>query len=145
MASYLVEHQRSVMLMIDADSRNLPIFKPERLRRRFGKAHDDIVRFLDEPQKLNEFEELFDDEVWAEAANIIWPRVSGQWHAGDFKALRGNGKFSKEVHGLLQRESEAGPGDKPEMMYQLASSLIHPEQVPTKLREIFTELTRQAE
>jgi hypothetical protein len=145
LASYLVDHQRSVMLMIDADSRNLPIFKPNRLRSRFGQAHDDIVRFLGEPQKLNEFEELFDDEVWAEAANTIWPRTSGRWYAEDFKALRGNGKFSKAVQELLQQESEVGPGGKPEMMYQLASSLTRPEQIPAQLREIFAELRQQAE
>nr|PZN75347.1 MAG: hypothetical protein DIU57_18305 [Pseudomonadota bacterium] len=145
LASYLVEHQRSVMLMIDADSKNRAIFKPDRLQRRFGQAYGDIVKFIGEPQTLNEFEELFDDEVWAEAANTIWPRPSGQWHAKDFKALRGHGKFSSKVQDLLQRESETGPSGKPEMMYQLASSLTLPEQVPTQLREVFAELRQRAE
>lgn len=145
LADYLAKHDRSVMLMIDADSRRLPIFRKERLLKRFGQAHDDIVKFLGEPQQLNEFEELFGDEVWTEVANSIWPRTSGQWRAEDFKALRGNGKFSGNVQGLLQRESEMGPGGKPEMMYLLASSLTSPEQVPIQLREVFTELRQQAE
>jgi putative ATP-dependent endonuclease of OLD family len=145
MASYLIEHQRSVMLMIDADSKNLTIFKPDRLEKRFGRNYRDFVKFLGEPQAVNEFEELFDDEVWAQVANTIWPKPSGQWNAEEFKALRGDGKFSSKVQDLLQRGSNTGPRGKPEMMYQLASSLTSPEQVPMQLREAFAELRQLAE
>ncbi|MFD5660284.1 ATP-dependent nuclease [Streptomyces hirsutus] len=145
LARYLVEHRRSVMLMVDADSRIAPkgLFKDARLRQFFGSAFDDVVRFVGEPQSFNELEELFPDALWAEAANVIWPKAEA-WSPEDFAAKRPGKKFSKEVLDMLRQNSESGPSGKPDMMFGLVSTLTSPEQVPSQLREIFSELRKLA-
>ncbi|MFD0883003.1 ATP-dependent endonuclease [Streptosporangium algeriense] len=145
LARYLVEHGRSVVLAVDADSRNVSksIFKPERLRQTFGENVGHIVKMIGEPDGFNEFEELFDDDLWSLVANKVWPREN-PWMAEDFGALRGQGKFSTAVQRMLQEQSESGPGGKPEMMYQLALTLTDPSDVPAQLRKIFQELRQLA-
>ncbi|WP_460363743.1 AAA family ATPase [Actinocorallia lasiicapitis] len=148
LASYLHKHERSVTLMIDADSRNQAkgLFKEKRLAEFFGqKALAEIVKFVGEPDGFNELEEVFDDRVWVETANQIWPRTQGQWSTADFASLRGVGKkFSSEVVLLLREHSEQAPSGKPEMMYQMALRLTSSEDVPQQLREIFSELRSRA-
>lgn len=145
LARYLVQHGRSVILMVDADSRTLPksIFKPERLKATFGNEVDTLVHLLGEPDGVNEFEELFGDDLWARVANEIWQRDT-PWTPEEFGALRGQGKFSSQVQEMLQVQSESGPGGKPEMMYQLALELKAPSDIPLQLRQIFAELRRRA-
>ncbi|MGN9779783.1 ATP-dependent nuclease [Nonomuraea sp. ZG12] len=145
LARYLVQHGRSVVLMVDADSKNLPksIFKPERLRHTFGRDYDTVVQFLGEPDSADEFEEVFSDELWAEVANAIWGKDL-PWLAEDFRALRDQGKFSTEVLQMLQSQSKDGPNGKPDMMFQLASTLTEPTQVPAQLRRIFALLRQRA-
>ncbi|GAA2357103.1 MULTISPECIES: ATP-dependent nuclease [Streptomyces] len=145
LARYLVEHRRSVMLMVDADSRTAPkgLFKEARLRQFFGPAFDDVVRFVGEPDSFNELEELFPDAAWAEAANAIWPRAT-TWGSEDFAAKRPGKKFSKEVLNMLRQDSESAPSGKPDMMFGLVSTLTRPEQVPLQLREIFGRLRKLA-
>ena len=140
-AGYLAKHDRAVMLVVDADSRNLPksVFKTHRLTEFFGDRHDDVVNFLGEGDGFNELEELFDDNLWASVANRIWQRSTGSWTAGDFTAHRG-GKFSVGVQEMLQAQSPTGPGGKPDMMYELAEVLTRPEDVPAQLRAIFKDL-----
>ncbi|WP_435210733.1 ATP-dependent nuclease [Streptomyces sp. bgisy034] len=145
LAHYLVEHGRTVMLMVDADSRTLPkgLFKEARLQQFFGTAVDDVVRFVGEPDSFNELEELFRDELWAAAANEIWPKDE-PWTAADFAAQRPGKKFSKEVLNMLRSGSPNGPSGKPDMMFGLVSTLTSPDQVPAQLREIFGVLRKLA-
>ncbi|ALV33243.1 AAA family ATPase [Streptomyces sp. CdTB01] len=145
LAHYLVEHGRTVMLMVDADSRTLPkgLFKEARLQQFFGSAVDDVVRFVGEPDSFNELEELFTDDLWAAAANELWPRDE-PWTAADFAAQRPGKKFSKEVLNMLRNGSPNGPSGKPDMMFGLVSTLTSPDQVPAQLREIFGELRKLA-
>ncbi|MFF4799940.1 AAA family ATPase [Streptomyces sp. NPDC001351] len=145
LAHYLVEHGRTVMLMVDADSRTLPkgLFKEARLQQFFGSAVDDVVRFVGEPDSFNELEELFPDDLWAVAANDLWPKGE-PWTAADFAAQRPGKKFSKEVLNMLRNDSPNGPSGKPDMMFGLVSTLTSPEQVPAQLREIFGELRKLA-
>ncbi|RAY10673.1 hypothetical protein DPM19_34010 [Actinomadura craniellae] len=148
LASYLVKHGRSVMLMVDADSRTAAkgLFKVDRLIRFFGsrEAVNKMVKFVGEPQQFNELEELFSNELWAKIANEIWPK-SDPWLPSDFAELRNSRKFSTSVQLTLRDKSDVGPGGKPEMMYQLACALKRPEDVPTQLREVFAELRQAAE
>ncbi|WP_327048337.1 hypothetical protein OG320_10920 [Microbispora sp. NBC_01189] len=146
LARYLVEHGRSVMVAVDADSRTAGrgMFKEDRLRQTFGAKTSQIVKMIGEPEKFNEFEELFHDDLWASVANEIWPRNKSSWRAEDFKALRGEGKFSADVQRMLQEQSDQGPGGKPDMMFQLALALTEPSQVPDQLRDIFKELRLRA-
>ncbi|MFH8737992.1 ATP-dependent nuclease [Streptomyces sp. NPDC017964] len=152
LARYLAEHERSFMLVVDADSRTLPksIFKPAKLTQFFGPRVADYVKFIGEPdpslpggEKFNELEEAFTDEVWARVANKIWPRTEGLWAPQDFLQVRG-GKFSDAVKQMLREQSESGPGGKPDMMYQLASALDDPQDVPKQLRLVFSQLRKLA-
>jgi energy-coupling factor transporter ATP-binding protein EcfA2 len=149
LARYLVQHGRTIMLVVDADSRNVSkgIFKTPKLNQFFGPHTHRYVKFLGEPdqdapeqEKYNELEEIFDDAVWARVANRIWPRTEGTWQVDDFTDLRGQGKFSGAVQEMLQAHSPDGPGGKPEMMYELAMALDDPNDVPEQLRTVFTEL-----
>jgi hypothetical protein len=45
---------------------------------------------------------------------------------------------------MLQADSENGPGGKPEMMYELAMALGHPDDVPEQLRSVFKRLRKLA-
>ncbi|MGW7520417.1 ATP-dependent nuclease [Streptomyces sp. NPDC054796] len=153
LARYLAQHGRSLMLVVDADSRNVAksIFKPAKLTQFFGPAASDYVKFIGESEEAggemyNELEEIFPDTLWASTANKIWPRpvAQGPWAPADFAALRESGKFSARVQELLQAQSSDGPGGKPEMMYQLSMSLQDPDDVPEQLRQIFRELRQLA-
>jgi hypothetical protein len=149
LARYLAQHGRTIMLVVDADSRNVSkgIFKTPKLDQFFAPDPQRYVKFLGEPdpeaadqEKYNELEELFEDEVWARVANQIWARNEGSWQSADFTSLRGQGKFSGAVQQLLQEQSPTGPGGKPEMMYELAMALEDPNDVPEQLRNVFAEL-----
>ncbi|MEV7383297.1 ATP-dependent nuclease [Streptomyces lydicus] len=151
LARYLAQHGRTLMLVVDADSRNVrkSIFKPAKLTEFFGATAPEFVKFIGEPEpgqpgaeQFNELEEIFTDALWAKTANKIWPRPGPAWAPDDFTALRGTGKFSARVQELLQESSPAGPGGKPEMMYELAMALDDPSDVPEQLRMVFRELRR---
>lgn len=147
LARYLVLHRRSVMLMVDADSRNVKksLFSQDRLVRFLGGAEEvrRIVKFIGEPDACMELEELFSDDLWAAVANEVWPKDE-KWLPADFASLRGGRKFSEGVLGTLREHSDAAPSGKPQMMYQLACALKHPEDVPVQLREAFAELRERA-
>ncbi|MFI7142511.1 ATP-dependent nuclease [Streptomyces massasporeus] len=153
LARYLVKQGRTIMLVVDADSRNVSkgIFKTPKLTQFFGPNASRYVTFLGEPEdddpqeeKFNELEELFHDDVWARVANKIWAKTDAAWQPGDFAALRGQGKFSGAVQEMLQADSASGPGGKPEMMYELAMALDNRDDVPKQLRDIFKRLRELA-
>lgn len=153
LARYLVKQGRTIMLVVDADSRNVSkgIFKTPKLTQFFGPHARRYVTFLGEPEdddpqqeKFNELEELFHDDVWARVANKIWAKADGTWQPADFAALRGQGKFSGAVQEMLQADSASGPGGKPEMMYELAMALDDKNDVPEQLRGVFKRLRELA-
>ncbi|MET7759943.1 AAA family ATPase [Streptomyces sp. NPDC005389] len=151
LARYLVKQGRTIMLVVDADSRNVSkgIFKTPKLTQFFGTESRRYVTFLGEPddaqqEKFNELEELFGDDVWARIANKVWARSGASWQPADFTALRGQGKFSGAVQEMLQEQSESGPGGKPEMMYELSMALDDPDDVPEQLRRVFARLRELA-
>ncbi|MFD8347223.1 ATP-dependent endonuclease [[Kitasatospora] papulosa] len=151
LARYLVKQGRTIMLVVDADSRNVSkgIFKTPKLTQFFGTESRRYVTFLGEPddaqqEKYNELEELFEDEVWARIANKVWARAGTPWQPADFTALRGQGKFSGAVQEMLQEQSESGPGGKPDMMYELSMALDDPDDVPEQLRRVFQRLRELA-
>jgi energy-coupling factor transporter ATP-binding protein EcfA2 len=142
LAKYLVEHGRTVKVMIDADSRDNKIFQEISLLRNFGPRAREIVDFVGEDEGFREFEELFPDELWARVADERWPRGTS-WSPEDFGIHRGR-KFSGAVQQMLQTGSETGPTGKPAMMVGLALSLRGPDEVPRQLREAFDELEELA-
>jgi hypothetical protein len=76
LAGYLVKHHRTVMLMVDADSRANKHFKTEKLIKA-GLDLTQQVSYVGESDGYNELEELFSDLQWAAAANAHWPRPQG--------------------------------------------------------------------
>ncbi|MFD7913557.1 ATP-dependent endonuclease [Streptomyces sp. NPDC059752] len=145
LARYLVKHRRTVMLMVDADSRTNKLFKDERLRRA-GLDLEKHVSYVGEAEGYNELEELFSDDQWAHAANIHWPRPAPQtWQADDFTAHRAGKKFSAHILGMIQNQAEDNsPNGKPAMVYGLASTLTTAQDVPRQLRDIFAHLQQLA-
>ncbi|MFE5593330.1 ATP-dependent endonuclease [Streptomyces sp. NPDC056549] len=145
LASYLVKHQRTVMLMIDADSRTNKLFKDERLRRA-GLDLEKHVSYVGEADGFNELEELFTDEQWAAAANTHWPRPAPQnWQADDFTAHRASKKFSARILDMIQTQArDNSPNGKPAMVYGLVSTLTTAQDVPRQLRDIFADLQELA-
>ncbi|MFD9721168.1 ATP-dependent endonuclease [Streptomyces sp. NPDC059076] len=141
LARYLVKHQRTVMLMVDADSRTNKLFKDERLRR-FGLNPATHVSYVGEAEGYNELEELFSDKQWANAANTRWPRSAPlTWNTEDFAAHRDSKKFSARILDMIQNQAdEYSPKGKPAMVYGLVTTLSTPEDVPQQLRDIFAQL-----
>ncbi|MFF1475056.1 ATP-dependent nuclease [Streptomyces mirabilis] len=140
LAGYLVKHHRTVMLMVDADSRSNKHFKTEKLIRA-GLDLAKQVSYVGEADGLNELEELFTDGQWAAAANAHWPREPGNpWTADDFTAHRG-GKFSSLILAMIKQQAqENSPNGKTDMVYGLVTTLTTAEDVPHQLQEIFTEV-----
>jgi energy-coupling factor transporter ATP-binding protein EcfA2 len=152
LARYLVKQGRTVLLVVDADSRTLPksIFKDQKLREHFGPNVADYVKFIGETDdagsvNVPELEALFGDDLWASVANDAWPRNEGVWTPADFAALRSEKKFSAAVEEMLQTGSDVGPGGKPDMMYRFALALKDAEQVPEQLRQAFAQVRKLAE
>jgi hypothetical protein len=144
LARYLVKHKRSVKLVVDADSQNLPLFKVDKLKQVFGPEYPKIVKYVGAKKQVAELEELFESTVWAKVANKIWPKDVA-WEIEDFERLCGKGKFSSEVLQLLKTGSLQGPRNKPQMMSDLAGALDGPEDIPLELREAFDELRKLAD
>jgi putative ATP-dependent endonuclease of OLD family len=143
LAKYLVEHDRKVMLVVDADSRRIKMFQDTSLARTFGHGTRGVARFIGEDEGFPEFEALFPDELWARAANERWPRDT-PWSADDFH-MHHTGKFSSDVLQMLKQGSTTGPTTKPAMMVGLALSLRAREEVPQQLREVFEQAREVAE
>ncbi|MGW2787029.1 ATP-dependent nuclease [Streptomyces populi] len=140
LAGYLVKNRRTVMLMVDADSRTNKHFKTERLIRT-GLDLATQVSYVGEADGFNELEELFTDAQWAAAANTHWPRPAGsQWTTEHFTAHRG-GKFSGRVLTMIKEQAaQTSPDGKDDMLYALVSTLVRAEDVPAQLRSAFRSI-----
>jgi hypothetical protein len=140
LAGYLVKNRRTVMLMVDADSRTNKHFKTERLIRT-GLDLATQVTYVGEADGFNELEELFTDPQWAVAANTHWPRPDGkEWTAEDFTAHRGS-KFSGRVLAMIKEGAEqTSPDGKDDMLYSLVTTLTRAEDVPSQLRDAFRDI-----
>ncbi|MER6369466.1 AAA family ATPase [Streptomyces mirabilis] len=152
LARYLAKQGRTVLLVVDADSRSLPksIFKEPKLREHFGPNVADYVKFIGETDDAGsvdvpELEALFSDDLWASVANEVWPKNEGLWTSANFADLRSERKFSAAVEEMLQTGSDVGPGGKPDMMYRFALALKDPQQVPEQLRKVFAQVRKLAE
>ncbi|WP_308020022.1 hypothetical protein [Streptomyces sp. SP2-10] len=140
LAGYLVKNRRTVMLMVDADSRTNKHFKTERLIRA-GLDLATQVTYVGEADGFNELEELFTDAQWAAAANTHWPRpADSQWTPEHFAAHR-DGKFSGRVLAMIKEQAEqTSPDGKDDMLYALVTTLTTAEDVPFQLRSAFKHI-----
>jgi len=134
----LVDHLRGmgkpVYVLVDKDSKqNQPKIFNETALLNHG-VPDDHIAYLGDP---NELEELFSDQQWAVTANRFWPRKDGRdWVPEHVQRLRGNGKFSERLAGLIS----AGTGEdirKPRLAARLSETLNQRDEVPPDLIKAF--------
>jgi predicted ATP-dependent endonuclease of OLD family len=141
---FLIDRNRTVVFIVDADSASNASSKKQF---NVTKLHahgvqDDQIHFIGEPHEL---EELYSDDQWAETASAEWPRKDGRsWTGEDIAALRGSGKFSDKLKGLIWQNAHEGPSSKPEMNIKLVMRLRTAEEVPAQLREKFQVVARMA-
>ncbi|WIA97018.1 ATP-dependent endonuclease [Curtobacterium sp. MCBA15_004] len=145
-AKFLVRHNRNVMFVVDADSRTNAkhVFSDEKLKKE-GLNPAKHSHYIGDK---NEIEDVFSNEQWAAAANVLWPRDGEQepsdvWGAEDFAAHRGK-KFSSDVLAMLKFGSSSAPSGKPEALRDLALSLREPSEVPDQLVAAFEEMLTRA-
>jgi energy-coupling factor transporter ATP-binding protein EcfA2 len=145
LAKYLVEHHRTVVLAIDADSATKKLFKEAHLKDVFGARMNELVEFIGRQTGENELEATFSDRVWARVANKIWPKREEEWSESEFRELRTSGKFSDKVHCLVKENSDSGPGGKASMMAELAAQLTDRADIPDTLLALFSRLRALAD
>ncbi|MEU0940325.1 AAA family ATPase [Embleya sp. NPDC005971] len=141
-AKFLKEHKRTVVFMVDGDSPRdkQKEFSYDRLLR-YGFTQEDCL-FIGDP---NELEDVFGDDQWVDTMNEQWPRMDErQWTPQDVRALRGEGKFSKKLHGLLHEHASQAPRSKEDMVVVLAQRLRAPSEVPESLVKVFKDAIRTA-
>ena len=132
----LIAHLRSmgkpVLVIVDKDSTRLSLYQQENLERH--GVLSEHIHCIGAPDEL---EELFTDVQWSETANRFYPRNDGRaWSPADIGHLRGSGKFSSELTGLLKRHS-GETVRKPRLMVQLVGLLQCRNDVPDDLIKVF--------
>lgn len=139
-AQYLHRHGRDIVLVVDEDSRELKVFSEGSLGRHGLTLGEHVMTV-----GTRELEDCFSDAQWVACANREWPRVDGRpWTESDFAPHRA-GKFSSLVEKMLREHSSVEVSGKPEILSLLAVGLTDPEDVPTPLRELFSQLIVRAE
>ena len=120
-----------------------PIRSPRgRPRHRPDKLHaagiqDNEIYFVG----TRELEDLFDDDQWADTANMHWPRDDGEkWTTEDFASLRQADKFSKAIENKVRGCSSDAPPRKTGYLVALVQGLTEVEEVPADLVTIFRDL-----
>lgn len=138
---YFVAHGRTVRFVVDRDSASQRVFSEEKLKA--AGIPTDHMFLVGEP---DEIEDVFDDALWARAANENWPRSDGKaWEPNQFAQVRGSGKFSKVLFRLVGEASDQAPDSKSALLPTLARSLKAEDEIPNCLRDIFAELIRLAD
>jgi putative ATP-dependent endonuclease of OLD family len=141
-AAFLNEHKRDVVFLVDQDSKrnSKHLFNTKKLSE-YGLSESQHGIYLGHP---NELEDLFEDSVWAQVANVKWKKTDGnEWLESDIASLRRE-KFSSSLLELFKTGSEQGPKNKQELMVTLALSLNDPSDVPIALAKAFDILISRA-
>lgn len=142
-AKFLVEHNREVAFVIDADSKtaNNNALSDKRLAAK-GLDPNRHALYIGNPK---EFEDVFSDAQWVRVANAKWPRVDEtpwtETHISDLRKLK---KFSDELLSMFKTESSSGPMRKQQLTMEMAMSLNTPKDVPEDLRAVFEQLLTRA-
>lgn len=140
-AAYLASRNRSVVFLVDADSRmkEKARFSESSLRKSRLNPEEHAIYWGDP----NEIEDIFTDELWIRVANSRWNRNDGRdWTVGDISVFR-SGKFSDEILRVFKTESDSGPQNKSEMLLELSMSL-ESDEIPQSIKDIFDDLVQRA-
>jgi len=139
-AEYLTKHDRQVLLVVDADSRDQKLFRDANLERCGLDPSHHLLEV-----GVREFEDTFSDAQWAACANLNWPRSDGEkWSEEHFQSHR-DSKFSSKVEHMLREQGSVDISGKPQIMATLALGLQSADEVPQTLRDLFDELIRRAD
>jgi hypothetical protein len=133
---FLKEHGRTMsFLVVDSDSSDRKLFRPDKLHA--AGIQDNEIYFVG----TRELEDLFDDDQWADTANMHWPRDDGEkWTTEDFASLRQADKFSKAIENKVRGCSSDAPPRKTGYLVALVQGLTEVEEVPADLVTIFRDL-----
>ena len=143
---FLTDRDRLVCMLIDRDSQSndatRKIFSDDKIRA-LGIPRDRVI-FVGRP---NEFEELFSDDQWANAAERHWPRDDGaHWDARSFLDHRNPAtKFSDAILGMIRIASSNAPTGKPDLNMGMAQTIASPDDVPRELRDAFAHIVALAQ
>jgi len=143
LTKFLNANRRQVLFLVDTDSKSSN-----------GKCYFTSAAFkadgIDESTQVHyvgikEFEDAFDDEVWARVANLNYQKSSGgAWTAHEFNAIRSKPKFSEELVEILKRECGlAYEPSKTDLGYQLAQCVSKTE-IPPAVVKCLEEAYRRA-
>lgn len=139
-AQYLNSHDRNVIMVVDHDSLELKLFSDASLRR-----HDLVPAQHLLTIGTREFEDVFDDDQWADCANSNWPRRDGSvWTTKHFNDHRGT-KFSSNVERMIHADSDTKMSGKPDMMVTFALHLKSRDEIPQILLDVFDDLIERAD
>jgi predicted ATP-dependent endonuclease of OLD family len=137
LVKFLNAHKRQVLFLVDTDA-----ITTDGVKKHFTPSSFQTDG-IDETAQVHyigvrEFEDAFSDEIWVRMAQANYPKLSGRaWEISDFRSLRGNPKFSRDVQTLIQ--SEAGLGYEPpksDLGYKLAQCIDKTE-IPDVILECF--------
>jgi putative ATP-dependent endonuclease of OLD family len=142
-AKFLNNNRRPVVFLVDEDSRvNRPAEK-------FFTGQSLTAAGFDLTTQVYfvgtvEFEDAFSDAMYVRMANSYFPKAGEtQWEEKDFAGVRGVGKFSERVKGLL---AKGGVPDtvvsKPEIGYRLAQSVRSESEIPKAIKDLFDAAIR---
>jgi hypothetical protein len=127
--------RRLAFVLVDSDSIDGKLFKPEKLKAA-GIGADDIYF-----AGSRELEDLFSNEQWAAVANREWLRADGvEWMPAGFGAMRGETKFSSAIERAVRTASASAPQRKPGYLLALVQGLQSGVEVPTDLAAILEKL-----
>ena len=129
-AKFLNDNGRSVVFLLDSDSRTNPanrLFTEENLR----QAGFDVEHQVFFVGNL-EFEDSFSNELWALVGNTWRPlNDGGNWVPSDFAGLRCSGKkFSDELCAFYR-------ASKPDIAYRLARCVSERSDIPAEIQRCF--------
>lgn len=90
-----------------------------------------------------EFEDTFTDEMIACCLETNWPKIDGQWGAGEIAAIRTGGKFSDKLRGLVWSQcGDTGEKWTKPIFGQRIAEMCEPGDVPKPVSDLFV-LARQ--
>ncbi len=144
-AKNLQNNGKLVKILVDNDAKkNQKSHFTERAISKAGFNTRKDVYFIGK----EEFEDAFDDDIWAKTANLFWKKNNGtEWKGSDFGNLRNNGKFSEKILGCFKRECKNIP-TKPIIGQTLAMSIDSSnaeKEIPSEIIDCFRELEAECE
>ena len=142
-AAFLKEKRKKIIVLIDKDSSDNKVLKPDKLRKKLGFIQDKDY-FLN--GKYKEFEDEFPIEIWIKMLNIYFKKTDEtEWTAVDINYNHNKDKLSdlllERVRNLSNSEIKV---TKPNLNYYLAK-IINKDEIPLNITNFINELILRLE